>query len=1021
MTTTWTINLDMASSGVVESLSDGTLSMEELATIYEQQTGKTLDLKALAENGDELNIVIDDSCGESMKMDFGDTDLDFLNITDKNETDLDIIVADSDGLVVEMTSTAYAHIDGKTDMGSLKFTDTGDEGDTIVKDNLKVILDDIQAAKINTFNIGAHLEVDGFNIEASMNVNLAQKTKGQLITQSSALQNINKVTNIVFNIKGSDKYTTNVNYDKVDYNGTVSADTKDLKDMAAGIEVWVNQTGGVFNTTGSLKVDVDSVLGDTKGKAYRRQLESWASTAFANGATVTMNGKSYTTKEAFLADLAKMSDADIETMVSSGQLIIKETTGSSEWVPGNATGNWHWSVTLTKDPAADKRGVSSPGTYYMSEEALKKWNDANPNEQLSYGVDLNNGYDKGGAGYKLSQAAKNWICGGTSGGKVTTTTISTVNGDDYQLAIGSQSSRTTSPVTTCNSCDPVAMIHIVSLGFSVGSASSLYLETTNTGVLQDFVGSTGMANSTSATNGTAGLTEYMFRTGVDFVKDMVESTFESNGIISYQSRTDVTDAEKNAVTAYVQQDVTAVGTQKGREAVKMSGGYYNEAGHKLTSGQGTNNSAGLNMSIFNSSVNSAATISEIQDFLSSNPDIDMNDVSTWTSEFFSLLETTGFVISDATAFDLIDLMGTANISAENVAKVFNILYDHAIEAGDTKIFEKHLTMFGYQMTNVKNQNLVDLLNKLEGNAKEVFAVNMINLGSIEQLDLYMATDLEEYLAGVMVNNEQVLPAKVADYLLAGTYSEYVFDSLINIDNEARISEVALSVAKKLDSSPEIGSPQANLENRIMSRLGEEKVSSFLFEMLGSYTADSGLRKTCFAHTSLMLDRAFGGSYSTKTMDWLINNMGETTPEQMAIDAYVLRVLDKGDQLGFEQKLIDKLSAVLLSSTSVNDDPLMSTIQFLLEDPTNARINSFFEVSLDFKTILLGTPEHHGVVTDACEKALFNLKDTLAKSTKDYDVELRRLYGAFVKKILGFTKDSNFISTYGITPSWARGF
>ena len=78
---TMTINLDIADNQVKSALADGTLTLDEVAKIYEEQTGKTLDLAALAESGEELNIVIADSCEDKIKMDFEGADLDFLNIT----------------------------------------------------------------------------------------------------------------------------------------------------------------------------------------------------------------------------------------------------------------------------------------------------------------------------------------------------------------------------------------------------------------------------------------------------------------------------------------------------------------------------------------------------------------------------------------------------------------------------------------------------------------------------------------------------------------------------------------------------------------------------------------------------------------------------------------------------------------------------------------------------------------------------------------------------------------------------
>ncbi len=693
----------------------------------------------------DLNVRFDLSSGTgaiTLNLDDGDAnklDFDRININDAGTHDIQLIVADSDGLLINETASGTALSTTTTAasaLGSLSVTDKdSSKGLTLVSRALNVTLGDItttgnlaNSAYVNNYNIANNINVSGATIAASrIDIN-----KTQELSQNDS--NIAGIVNVNLNIDGSadSSAQTQVNYN-VNLKESVAASTAKLSGMAAGTQVNVNQTGGTFSTSGNIEVNVDSTLGDSQAEAFARQLSNFTPPAgfgFKDGAAdlsiaTLIAGLRGADSATWLAKINNGQISIVNTAVTSAKGAVSSTPSSQVWVNGNGTGNWHTHITITNDPtAANATGSTMGNTGDVTIYIPKSVSDA-------AGLVAGQTY----IGYNLSQNQKNVIAGGYAASTTTTTSTDTttttqtrklgvLSSDSFALDLGanviasSTVNTLNAPVTVtksasaCRMCDPVALINIQNLGGS----GSLYAEATNTATLRDFVGTT-----TVSDNGAGGAVGSGY------------ATLQANG---YQFKTGVQIAnatDVGAVSSYVDQNVTASGVQKNRDSIKMTGGFYNDAATKLSSGQGRlNTTTGLNMSGFDSSgANAVQTNSVLQDFLRANPSVNLNDVSTWTPAVLSKLNETNTVLTDAQASQALELWNSHESDSVNASEA-SLLNSYAQNNADLALTELG---FGSSVSGLGNTaSFMTSANETTGTTLFSAAVNINQPDALTLLD-----------------------------------------------------------------------------------------------------------------------------------------------------------------------------------------------------------------------------------------------------------------------------------------------
>lgn len=929
------ININSKNIAGYDSDGDGQITGAELGL-----SGNNLKVK--------LNIANDVADNASIKLNLSDIDIDRLDINDSNATDIELIVADSDGLIIDRTVSGKANANGTSDLGTLSVNDTLSDGLTGISNTVKVKLGKLNATKLTSavnsgltgetatgakvaasnYNVNSGVTVSGDAQVLSSNINIAG---GETVSQTDA--NVNNINQVYFNVTGGAGYTTEVNYDvkyinNIQNTGGKGISTSKLSNMAAGTEVFINQTGGKFYTTGAVKVNVASVLGDSQAESFARQLANHDQTV-----QFSWKGKSYMGAE--LAEMLRGSGAaDVIAAISGAKTQTK-------YKKGNATGQWHTDITLTTDPAkATHTVLNKPNTgnvtLYIPKALLTQIN-----QSLGSGSKLVTGksyhhinqspYDNITVNGETGTLA-DWLCfslakaGITVGNKK----LEVMTTDSYTLNLGLSAAATGTAAVAgiaagaCRNCDPVAMIHINNLG----GEGSLYAEATNEATIQDFRGSTQVGTVADAAF------SYEFRTGVTVAKS----------------------AESKGITSYVKQDThEAAGLKQDRSGIKMTGGFYDQAATHLEKKAAINkNTGGLDLSKFLVKKN-ATVVSALMTYIQSN-NIDMTNPGSWTAEFCNKLKAGAIAVQTGVANNVMDIYLGYEGSGMSATNSGAALSQYFAGANSGKI-DIALVRLGFgigQESDVANIKLIsNLLASLAQGQKPVLD-RMATMGKVNDLVGYFINEgvvVNTKLAASLVATNDV--NKISGVINAGSdKTEEVITSLISTQAGSKIGNVLAGITdqkaiglsltelgkadyagKVLDTAQAMRGHlgvkftiNASLADSIFSKIGKKGVEDKL--VLGMLRLD-GSKDVApeYAKVEKLLDHRItdGHEHKDATINFLLANIGDQSYSK-GCNTYVVDKLLEGNQViksAFSGALIDRLLTGL--NTGNNTFSLMASI------------------------------------------------------------------------------------------------
>jgi len=680
-------------------ISDGVLNLNEIAT--SGGYGTIDELKLAINNGSlkldfsECTKIADADGNTDVTIDLtgSDIDLTYLMIND-NGLDIDLKEDDQDDLLIIRNSTmknpASTLDPSKADsqfITSFNVDGGNSSGSNHLYSDLTVEIANLQTVTKSEDNDGLG---ENFGEVYSNYNNFVNEITGDLDIQASRItvkgdQSIKQNStdedavdidgvvdvhiNITNNYGGSNiGFVTDLLYD-INLVNEVDAGLEELSLLVAGLDLHINNTGNFNILAGSqLKVNTNSVLGDTKQESWLKTLENYQKdnpgVLFSvDGADISIN------------DLKNM--ADLESKISSGALKaytkvaassstkVTNSSNSNGYIIGNATGSWHagFNVSSTGKTVAEynsgtavwnNNNIGNTGTYNVSipkdifEQFEAKYGNSFKNVgEWTYGATkkyvLSNGH-----------CLADYISGGSGGSTTTTTTTSTTAGDRiydinlltdnaYGLKIGdniftgktstSSSTRTTGGSSACRSCDPVAMIHIENLG----GTGSLYAETSNTAELLS-LGDTDMSDGSLEINDFAAQHGIQFQTGIKIEKD----------------------ADKRSVAGQVQLDISESGKQD-RTRANITGQFVNESGVELSDSDTHNNTGTLGK--LNYSENFGTQVSdevmeELMSYFQPKGQYDIKDVASWlgNSSVVSCILSNNIELSGSVIGDIAETM-----------------------------------------------------------------------------------------------------------------------------------------------------------------------------------------------------------------------------------------------------------------------------------------------------------------------------------------------------------------------------
>ena len=872
-----------------------------------------------------LQLTIDSGDGSAVELDLdaAGIDIDHLTINDNNDSDLTVYVADSDGITVQRNVSTNVTTDGATaKVGGLHFhNDSTAAGTADVENDITATLATVTAATTNTYTIdNSDIDATGGNVSIGSSIELKQTSgTGDNVAQSDANGNLNAITAVKFNIKGNSNYSTDIDYSNVSYNDTINADTSSLGNMAAGVEVYINQTGGAFDTEGDVAVNASSTLGDTQATAFINQLTNW--TLPSGDYLVDDSDGSTITNDQIISGLKGSDSATWLAKLQKGQ--ISDCNGTAGvWHDGNAPGDCHLSMTFTTDPTKATYSSSNPSNTgdlvcYLPQSEMDK-----------LGITAGTKYygdDKGLAGTApLTQAMRNAMVGYQDAGNLIKTPIKIVAGDDYRLNISSANSTDTTTqaygTSGCRYCDPVAMVHIVSLGTAGSSSGNLFVSTTNTAELRDFVGST-TVDSTDGSNGKAGTASsslttngFQFRTGLDFV--------DNNGT----GRT-ASSAEANEITAQVGLKIQADGTQKGRDTINMVGGIYDQAGHR-TDSSSYSQVSGLTMgSGYANNALDQGTIYPLVAYLNSHSSMRMDDPSTWDSTFLGLLEgTSGGDLNRSLVMGVIENYvgsvtgtGSTHLTAAQAAQVDDkTLHDH------TGYIDGALMQLGYGMSSDTTTTLNFVYN-LNVSKQDVIG-QMAHIGSAATISTYenkMETDgsvsLAENLVDDTIADTSKTGAAIATVVVGIKNATVMDDALTHVEaldpSSQKFTDVATGLGHNFTSS------NSTLVNGVMTQLGSgTSADGLMNKMLSTDSTSFGNIKAVFD-----ADLSQGGAAAQTVTNYVFRNIGSGS-DKVGVDAYLVSDLLSGSSK-LASVMTDKLRDALLNGRVTSSNSFVGFCNF----------------------------------------------------------------------------------------------
>ncbi len=795
-------------SGEDFSVADRVIDMEALAIKLGCYNNGAIDYAALqskVNSGLEINI----EGGESVVFDFDDIgangkpviDFDLLTIKDADgldgiqsgdDTDFQIFVADTDGLIIDTMILGTADAHGVSNIGSVSVSDAMSEGLTFASNALSVALDDTgwESEHAN----GEYLLNYDIDNSVLLNNNVTEGFKNTIdITGTSNFEqnDVNGLNNGVINIKFDIDSTVDADLVyNVNITDAVSKDT--AENLAGGVEVHVFQSDTIKSTSGELSVDTNTTIGveSSRSLAYGYQLQNWlasegdnakldwAGTTYdatwiagmaaamidADNGDGTYNQNAMYQGEAVNDFVTALKNATVEIKGDSETRVINRASTTNSWVVGSAAGRWHnFHITTNRASSSEQ---NSNGYFYVPQEVYNRITSAHPGVNTSgtyktYGggaddissltVDVTGlgVVDANGNAVTVARVVDLLAGGGltvnVTGADTATgveyTKINSGTNDDFQLLFGTERFAQTALVSTtvathssfydakCRNCDPVAMIFFEEAS---GDLSALKASTNNEMELlgEDYSNRTLVHQEDLAQN-------VEMQTGVFMGSATENGTYNASGVAG------VIDGP----TAYINQDIHRAGSAQNYQITGQVGDQaaYVEGYTSVTGADSQNTSR---VTALTGRINDA-----LRNYLSLNLSIDIDNPNTYNDNFAQFFIDNPGEMNSVIADNMIDGYLSGNISVEKFAPLLS-----QIAVDKEGMFQVFMRL-GISADSGVDSRLVSLFNNMNADSLSLAIDTLIEyVGSDSIASLYyQVSDPAEFNDALQVYFQQGKP------------------------------------------------------------------------------------------------------------------------------------------------------------------------------------------------------------------------------------------------------------------------